>query len=140
VRGVFVKEQLEFRLEVTGDEWRQGDELPCTLSIKNHAASKQSLQDLYLHLACGQMKKVKQREDDAFEVISSAEHALASEIEPGAQESFSWTFQLDKNCPISDKAQSLHLLCGKGDVPNAAGLLPVTVHAHEHIKAVLSLL
>ena len=140
MKGVFFKNQLEFRLEVKGDEWHQGVTLACVLSIKNRGASSQELSDLYLHLACGKTKSIREKEADAFEIISSADISSRSVLEADQETGFSWSFALDKNCIISEKSQSLYLVCGKGALADYAGQLAVTVLPHPHIDAVTSLL
>jgi sporulation-control protein spo0M len=140
VKGVFFKEQLEFRLEVRGDEWYQGDTLSCVLSVRNRGAAKQPLSGLYLHLAQASVKSVRDKAYNAFQVVGSARLDAAADIEPGAEQNFPWTFELDKNCVISEKSQSLYLICGREALSNAAGQLAVTVLPHPHIEAVLSLL
>jgi hypothetical protein len=140
VKGVFFKQPLEFRLEVKGDEWRQGESLSCVLSVKNRGASSQPLSGLYLHLAQGNIKSVREKADDAFEITSSARFDAVSSVEPGGESSFPWTFELHKNCTISDKMQGIFLLCGIGALSDAAGQLTVVVLPHAHIEAVLSFL
>jgi hypothetical protein len=140
VKGVFFKQPLEFRLEVKGDEWHQGESLSCVLSVKNRGASSLSLSGLYLHLARGSMKSVREKAADAFEVTSSAVFDSVCVLERESELSFPWTFELDKNCTISDKSQGIFLLCGIGALADAAGQLTVTVLPHAHIEAVLSFL
>lgn len=140
MKGVFFHQQLEFRLEVEGDELRQGDVVPCTLSVKNHGSAPQPPGRLTLALANGNMKKVKQKAEDAFEVIATAECPELGEIAPGKQESFSHTFQLAKDSVITDGTLSPYLLFGSADVAGATGQLLLTVHPHKHIQEIVGLL
>jgi hypothetical protein len=140
MKGVFLQQQCEYRLEVAGDGFRQGEAVPCTLSVKNHASAPQPLNALSLRLACGDLKKVRDKSEDAFKIISCADLNPQGEVGAGQQQSFSWTFELDRNCPISEKSQSLYLLYGSTTAAIAAGQLPLTVAAHPHIEAVLRLL
>lgn len=139
MRGIFFQQPLEFRLEVIGDEWRQGDRAACRLAVINRGSAAQSVQELSLHLACGTLKKVKQKADDAFAIVSSAENSPPAEIEPGGEASVEWSVQLDKNCTITDKQQSLFLICGRGPLEAAAGHLQLNVYPHAHVEAVTSL-
>ena len=138
MRGIFFQQPLEFRLEVEGDEWVQGDSVSCVLSIKNRGSETRTLDGLYLHLATGTLKKVKQKQDDAFLIVSSAECRSPAELAPDEQQSFPWTFKLDQDCPITDKSQSLYLICGQGEISDAAGHLLVNVKPHEHIQEFLN--
>lgn len=140
MKGVFFKQPLEFRLEVKGDEWQQGESLSCVLTVKNHGGSSQSLSGLFLHLAQGSIKSVREKAPDAFQVTSSAQFDNTGNVEAGSELSFPWTFALDKNCTISDKAQGVFLLCGIGTPADAAGVLTITVLPHAHIEAILTFL
>lgn len=137
MRGVFFSKGLEYRLEVQGDEWTQGDSLSCGLSIKNRNLSRVSVSGLLLCLSLGDLKKVKAKAIDAFEPVSKAEFLSPLDLEPDEQKSFPWSFELGKNCPITDKSESLFLICGLEAEP--AGQLQVNVLPHPHIEAVLSL-
>lgn len=140
MKGMFFQQPLEFRLEVDGDEWRQGDQIICKLSVKNRGTSSVSINELFLHLASGSLKKVKQKADDAFEILTSANFSPPSEIGPNEELSFEHTFKLDINCMISEKAQSLFLICGSQSLANAAGNLQLNVLPHAHIEALTSLI
>lgn len=135
MKGVFVHNQLEFRLESAAEEFYQGDSFPCTVSVKNHSTSPQSIADLRFELALGDIKSVREKKEDAFEVISSAELKLPWEIGPGQQQSLTWTFQLDKNCPITDNTKTLYLIYGT--TSGVMNQMPISILAHAHIQAIL---
>ena len=61
MRGMFFQQPLEFRLEVEGDQWCQGDAVVCKLSIKNRGQSAKELNPLFLHLACGTLKRLSKK-------------------------------------------------------------------------------
>ena len=140
MRGTFFKQPLEFKLDVKGDEWRQGDSISCALSVKNRGTSTESLAGLFMNLACGDIKGVREKSAEAFSVISAAEMAAPAALEAGQDYAAPWQFDLDRNCTITDKGQSLYLLCGKGSPAEIAGQLAVNVLPHPHLEAVTSLL
>jgi len=140
VRGVFFKQPFEYRLDVSGDEWRQGDALAAVLTVKNRSNFIQPLPGLFLRLAQGDFKSVREKKPNAFTLIACAELDAQAELGPDEERRFPWTFSLDRNCPVSDKAQSLFLLCGCGELGDAAGHLALNVQPHPHIDAVLSLM
>ena len=72
--------------------------------------------------------------------MTSAEFKSTALIEPGSELSFDWIFNLDKNCIITESAQSLFLVCGVGEISEAAGHLQLNVSPHAHIEALTSLL
>ena len=136
MRGLFLQQPLELRLEVSGDTFNQGAAVPCRMVIKNHGSVLVILDALALNLALGALKKVKAKQDGAFEVTKQGELEHATELAPHAELSFSHTFTLDINSPISDKAQSPYLLYGNSAQIALLGQLPLTVTVHPHIRTI----
>src|SRR5690606_15396036 len=113
MKGLLFHQQLEIRLEVEGEEFHQGDSVSCALTVKNRGNEPQQAGKLFLALARGDMKKVKQKADDAFTVIERAEDEAGSRtIPPGGEARLSHTFRLEKNCLVTDKNQSLCAVYG----------------------------
>jgi hypothetical protein len=137
MKGVFIDQQLEFRLEVPKDGAEQGDSLPCTLTVKNHGSASRVLGDLILELGCGDPKSVADKDAD-FEKISSAELSLPWEIAPQQQKNSAWTFALDKNCAVTEKSHSM--LFRFGSTSGTLGRLGVAVKPHAYFAAVMELL
>ena len=127
MRGVFIQKPLEFRLEVPIEFATQGDTVPVSLTVKNHGSESVALSALSLELALGNLKKVKAKADDAFEELVQSELDQTSVISPGSESSFSWSFALDRNSPISDKNQAPYFLYGNSVVRSHIGQLPLTV-------------
>ena len=136
MRGVFIQKPLEFRLEVPIEFATQGDTVPVSLTVKNHGSESVALSALSLELALGNLKKVKAKADDAFEELVQSELDQTSVISPGSESSFSWSFALDRNSPISDKNQAPYFLYGNSVVRSHIGQLPLTVKMHPHYKAI----
>lgn len=137
MKGVFVHNQLEYRLEVAGEKFCQGDPLPCTLSVKNHGAKTQTIA-LKLELTTGSLVKMKQRSGDAFTVITAADNLGSITVDPQATQSVSWQCTLDKNCCITDKSHTPCLLFG-GSEDGALGQLAVTTLPHRHIQQIVTI-
>jgi hypothetical protein len=138
MRGIFVHNQLEYRLEVKKDQFEQGDTIPCVLSVKNHGKTPQTVTDLRLDLCRADIKSVRERKFEQFETIAPAAFTLPWEIQPGQDQNAPWTFELDKNCLVSDKAKSLYFLFGT--TSGALNQLPLTVQAHAHIRTIVTIL
>jgi hypothetical protein len=138
MKATFIHEQIEYRLEVEGDEKIQGDSLKGVFVLKNHNGTHRTIAAPYVHLAIGEIKKVKERAADAFEVTSSAGDMRGVEIPPEGETRFPFAFQLERNATITDKAQSVFLLFGSEE--GATGELRVTVRMHPHIRALVELL
>lgn len=136
MRGIVIQSPLEFRLEVTGDSFVQGQEVPCTLTVKNHGAAPVTLDRLTMRLVLGNLKKVKAKDASAFEGLAEGEVERGSEAPPGGELSFKHSFSLDKNGPISDKAQTPYILFGNTESPLTLGQLLVTVNPHPYVRSV----
>lgn len=137
MRGVFIHQQLEFRLEMAKDDAAQGDSIPCVLSVNNHSNTTQTVNDLCLELGFGNAKGSPSDLSEC-QTLASAQIDLPWEIAPQQQKSTTWTFELDKNCPITDKSQTL--IIRYGTKSGATNQLPITVATHNHIKSILQTL
>lgn len=139
MRGVFLHQQLEFRLEVANEGLKQGDLVQGTFSVKNHGSEPSKPSTLSLWLCTGDAKKVKAKTENPFTSIVSAEIEHSIELAPHATHTQSWSIKLDKNCPITDRDRSPYLLYGDNsfDSPFALGQLLLSVSPHPHIKAVI---
>lgn len=140
MRGVFLQQQLEFRLSVDGENFKQGDTLPCMLTIHNHTDVIQDIGNLKLCLALGDIKKVRGKLADAFTVLEEATLVAGSEIKAGEELQFEWECKLDKNAVVTDKSQSLYLLFGNSQNINTLGQLLVTVQPHPVIESIITTL
>lgn len=135
MKGVFVSNQFEFRLEVKGENFSQGDTLPCVLSVKNHAADGRAAPALRLELGTIDLKKMKERKDDAFLPQMKAKLPALGTVKSQEQQSAPWTFTLPKNAIVSDKSQSLCFAYGSEE---GVQFLPLTVRPHPHVQKIIS--
>lgn len=135
MRGIFFQKPLEFRLEVHGDTFSQGEPITAALIVKSHAAEGVLLKDLSVLLALGNTKKVKAKDSGAFEVVQSAEVERGIELAPGQELSIPVRFSLERNAVVTDKSQSLYLLYGNSSDLVALGNLPLTCTPHAHLLA-----
>lgn len=136
MRGIFLQQPLEFRLDVTGDSFTQGAQLPCSLTIKNHSDQPIVGVAPTVTLSIGNLKKVKSRSDDAFEQIEVSNPPCESVVPPRGEIVATCTFSLDRNAPISDKNQSPYLLYGSSHESQHLGQLLLTIHPHPHIRTI----
>jgi len=137
MKGVFVAQQLQFQVDVAVDRVTQGASLPCTLTVKNLAATPQTLAGVGLSLCVGDVKKLKESPTD-FEVVATAQVDLGGALAPQASTSAQYTFTLDRNCVVTEKSYTL--FCRYGFVEGPSGDLPVTVVVHPHLEKIGELL
>lgn len=133
MKGIFIHDQIEFRLEVAGDEFHQGDTLQCTISAKNHSASTRNVSGLRLELVLADLPKVRQKAENAFESLVAADLPAPGEIAPQEVRSYQCSFPLEKNAPISDKSRSLCFIFG---TPDVIEYLPAAILPHRHFRQI----
>jgi hypothetical protein len=136
MRGLFLQNSIEVRLEVQGDSFEQGQRVPCILTFTNRGPQPVTLAAPTLRLALGDAKLVKAKDPSAFSELLSAELERGVELAPGKTTPFSHTFQLDRNAPISEKAKGPFLLYGESSELASLGQLPLTVLPHKYLRAI----
>jgi len=140
LKGVFLQDQVEYRLEVDGDSYHQGDVLSGKLKLKNYQSVSKSLEQLQLKLVVADIKKAKQKEQGAFELKQTVTLPAAIKLESGSEFCCDWQFMLDSNIAITDKAQNLYLLVGCGQNLEDLFQLPLMIEPHKDIFEFLSIL
>jgi len=140
MRGLFLSRSIEFRLDVQGDTFEQGQSVVCNLKFINRGAGPIILASPTLRLALGDQKLVKAKDPAAFELLLQAEVERGIELAPGAEFSASHTFNLDLNFPITDKAKAPFLLYGDSENVTELGQLPLTVTPHKHLRMIFDTL
>ena len=137
MKGTTFQKPLEFKLRADGETWRQGDAIAGVLDVKNHGVEEVSLADIHVHLALGELKKVRQKSSDAFKIFLSAAFDPKRKLESNKEESLPWTFALDRNCPITDNIGSLFLLYGRGETMETLGHLQLPIQVSPIIEEYL---
>jgi len=138
MKGLFVAKPLLFNLEIPGDDFCQGDNLITTLTVTNSSAQALEPLPVTLDLCCADLKKLKARDAAALSVVQSSNGFKISALAAQSAEKFNFTFSLDRNCVVSDKADSLCFQYGSGALPNGLTQLPVTVKPHRHIQNIIT--
>jgi sporulation-control protein spo0M len=137
---MFVHQEVQYQLEVTGEEYIPEDTLTGSLKVKNHGTAPLSLDSLFVTLALGNIKKAKAKASDAFEPVASPELGASCELLPGREASFAFSVQLEKNCPVTEKNQSLFFVFGSQHASDARSELRVTVLRHPHVRTIHEIL
>ena len=127
MRGTNFQAPLELKIEIEGEKWRQKDGLKGTLFLKNHGQDPLSLDPYGVHLSWGHTKKIKTKDEKSFENKESSLFEAGTKLLPGEERELHWSFQLDEDCPISDKTGSYYILYGKKDEAWSNGQLQILV-------------
>jgi hypothetical protein len=131
MKGTIFQKPLEFKISIEGETWKQGDSIQGTISVKNHGSGDLDFSQLQVHLAQGVIRKVHSKAPDAFKIIASS--PLTAEETP-------WSFQTDRNCPITDTTGSLYLLYGHGADTTQLGQLQLNFTPYWIIEEFLNVL
>ena len=140
MKGTSFQKPLEFKIAVEGETWHQGDKIEGVLTVKNHDSAPQEIKGARVSLALGDLDGVRKKEAGSFEVITTSPEVPPFRLESQAETPLSWKFDLDLNCPISAKSNSLFLLYGSDDNPEKLGNLQLAVSPHQLILDYVSLL
>lgn len=128
MKGTVFQRPLEFNLVIDGESWQQGDPIFGTLTVRNHGKEPLDMSEVCLHLALGELKKVRLKSPEAFDVLKSAELGANGQLQPGSSTEFSWRFETDRNFPITDNLKSPFILYGRGTALEQLGQLELAVN------------
>ena len=138
MKGVCFQKPFELTLLVQGESWQQGDTVTGSLEVKNHSSEPVSIDGFKVHLAEADLKKVRAKSGDAFELSGTQTAPSAALVPAGGKGSFEWKFTLDRNCSITDNVGSPYLLYGQGEALEKVGQIQLTVKPHPAIEEILS--
>ena len=127
MRGTFFEKPLEYSIEISGESWNQGGQINGTLTIKNHGDSSIELDGKGVSLCLTETKKFKAKDTAGIKALKTVGWSETSTISPGSEESLDFTFDLAKDCPITEKASSLYINCGEFENPFTGGHLQLDV-------------
>ncbi len=117
MKGMNFQNGVEFRIQVEGETWAQGDTLRGVLVSKPE-------QKLRVVLAEGIDKKVKSKTEGAYRILDEKTSDSGS---------IQWEFPLSRHSRISDKTASLYLLYGQSADLVSLGSLRLNIEAHPHL-------
>ncbi|OUR94047.1 hypothetical protein A9Q84_18210 [Halobacteriovorax marinus] len=107
MKSVFFQKPLEFTIDISGESWKQGENVSGSLSVKSHSGDALNYADYGIFLVKGDNKKIKKKDPKGITVIG--------ETLLGDSDNLSFSFDLDINCPITETSSGLYIICGKKD-------------------------
>ncbi|HKI98429.1 MAG TPA: hypothetical protein VKB51_08165 [bacterium] len=141
MRALYFAKPLEYRLEVTGDTFVQGDSLAGTLSVTNRDDAPQTKLTLQLGLAYGVYKEIKAEGQRAMRVLERLTLAEGFSLKPGEEKRCEWKLPLELTGPVQSKEGSPFLLYGGDlDKPETRGQIDLPVQLATPFKAFLTTL
>ncbi len=103
MKGTFFQKGTEYKLEIDGESWPQGDSIKGKLIAKSHTGA--ALTEAQVQLGYADLKQVRAKKPEAFEILTTTPLTLKDG-------SADWVFPLDRNAPITDVSSSLFVLYG----------------------------
>jgi hypothetical protein len=134
MKGMTFQNGNEYRIQVNGESWSQGDTITGSLTVKSNSPAKHEQGSaLWVGLTDGLDRKIKQKSGGAFTLLQEAtqyNHESTPEL--------NWEFKLPDDCRITDKTGSLYLVYGteihrdqlSTSSTIAALKLPILPHLH----------
>lgn len=130
MRSAFFQQPLQYKIEIDGENWYQGEEIKGKLIIRNMSSETVVVNASQVILAYGLKKSIKEGSESPWEVLEKIVLTKNISLPAGDEQSYEWNFQLATDCPITDKQGGLYLLFGGEDTLSEGGRidLPVSLH------------
>ena len=139
MKGVLVAKPVVFTLEVKGEDFRQGDSLPCRLVVSNQSGGSLGLLSISLDLSLADLRKLKSHAENALSPVLTSGGFQIQNLAPQQSAVFEHVFKLDPNATISEKSESLCFSFGSTQLAGGISHLPVTVLPHWQIEKMAEL-
>ncbi len=138
MKGTFLNDQIEYQIQLNGEQWLQGQSISGSLKLTNHSNSDLNLDDIGHYLCLGVPKKIKLKDPTAFSIL---EKNIFEENTLVAKESKSLAidYQLPENAHITETIKSLYISCGKKDSFYETGYLPLKILPLQTISSFLDI-
>jgi hypothetical protein len=141
MRALYFAKPLEYRLEVPGDTFVQGEPLKGTLSVTNRDNAARAQLSLQVGLAYGVYKDIKTEGLRALQLLRRETLAEGFSLEPGQERRCEWELALELAGPVQSKEGSPFLLYGgELSTPEARGQIDLPVQLAPPFKAFLTTL
>jgi len=130
MRSTFFQQTIEFKIEVEGETWNQGDVINGELRIRNLGNETATLKTVQLLLAHGSKKAIKEKSNVAWEPLEELILTKNISLSSNKEEKFKWSINLKTDFPITDKLGGSFLLFGGEDVLSVGGRLDLKINLH----------
>jgi len=130
MKSTFFEKNIEYQLEVNGENWNQGEIISGQLHIINRDQKALQIESVDIILAHGLKKNLKEKSKLAWEIQEKLTLTKDLLLPTNQSETFKWSFKLNTNCPITDKMGGLYLLFGGREVLSLGGRLDLNIKLH----------
>ena len=132
MRALYFAKPLEYRLEVSGEEFVQGQALTGTLCVINRGSAALDQLSLELGLAYGVFREIKEDGNRSLTILEHSQLAKGFSLQPGEEKKEAWELLLGNAAPIISKEGSPFIVYGadlkqlgaRGQIDLPVGLSP----------------
>ena len=130
MRSIFYKQPLQYQIEIDGENWTQGEKIKGKLTVLNMISETVFVKDSQVIIAYGLKKDIKAGNESPWEVFEKQVLTKNISLHAGAEQSYEWSFQLETDCPITEKHGGIYLLFGGEDTLSEGGRLDLPIRLH----------
>jgi len=130
MKSTFFEKNIEYQLEVNGENWNQGEIISGQLQIVNRDQKALQIESVEIVLAHGLKKNLKEKNKLVWEIQENLTLTKDFLLPTNQSETFEWSFKLKTNCPITDKMGGLYLLFGGQEILSSGGRLDLNIKLH----------
>ena len=130
MKSTFFENNIEYQLEVNGENWNQGEIISGQLQIINRYQKAFQIESVDIVLAHGLKKNLKEKNKLVWEIQEKLTLTKDFLLNTNQSETFKWSFKLNTNSPITDKMGGLYLLFGGPEVLSLGGRLDLNIKLH----------
>ena len=130
MKSTFFEKNIEYQLEVNGENWNQGEIISGQLQIINRDQKALQIESVEIVLAHGLKKNLKEKNKLVWEIQENLTLTKDFLLPTNQSETFEWSFKLKTNCPITDKMGGLYLLFGGQEILSSGGRLDLNIKLH----------
>ncbi|MBT3980338.1 MAG: hypothetical protein HOE90_03245 [Bacteriovoracaceae bacterium] len=127
MKGTHFVKPLELSIEIDSESWHQGESVTTNLKITNHSAEDISLENFGMSIVYADIKKLKSKTVGAFTTLEKKCFEASSHVSSKGQIELAHTFQLEGDCPITQKSASPYMLYGNLEDQHSCGMLQLNV-------------
>jgi hypothetical protein len=131
MKGTYFIKPLEFKLNVDGESWIQGDTITGVLEINNHSVEAIDSSKLGCYLCFCNSKKLKVKDKSAIQVIQTVQLIKDENV-------INFQYKLPSDCAITDNINNYYIICGDINAPftNAGQLELMITPTHQILNFV----
>ena len=130
MRSVFFQQPLEFKIEVEGESWNQGEDIKGQLQIRNLGSETISVKSSQIIIAHSLKKCLKKGVEVPWEILEKQVLDQDIKLQADSEHTFGWNFNLSTDCPITDNLGGLYLLFGGYNVLTEGGRINLQINLH----------